>query len=311
MQKIKVHDLGIIKYADALDIQTIKFNELINNKINERSNSDAHFLYLCEHQPVITLGKAANQQNILLSEDFLKEKGIDVVAINRGGDVTFHGPGQITGYPILDLDFFTSDLKVYMRMLEEVMILTIASYGIEGYRIEDATGVWVNSRQDNQPKKIAAFGVKTSRWITMHGFALNVDVDLNYFNYINPCGFTDKGVTSIKNEIGNEVDIDEVKQVLLDNFAKVFEAYLVNHNKQETSNVDKRNQLQENPFAFKITKDSKVIIYRSNKQIKIIPEKLAVDFIKLVNQDADEVTIQLTLAKLTGNYKHGNEKLNA
>ena len=310
MQKISIIDLGLIKYADALDIQTIKFNELINNKINERSNSDAHFLYLCEHQPVITLGKAANQQNVLLSEDFLKEKGIDMVAINRGGDVTFHGPGQITGYPILDLDFFTSDLKVYMRMLEEVMIMTIAHYGIEGYRIEDATGVWVNSKIDNQPKKIAAFGVKTSRWITMHGFALNVDVDLNYFNYINPCGFTDKGVTSLKNETGNEVDIDEVKRVLLDNFAKVFEAELSYQNNQDLSNVDKRNQLQENPFAFKITKDSKVIIYRSNKQIKIIPEKLAVEFIKLVNQDADEVTIQLTLAKLTGNYKHGNEKLN-
>jgi lipoyl(octanoyl) transferase len=311
MQKIKVQDLGVIKYAAALDIQTQKFNELIDTKMNERSNSDAHFLYLCQHTPVITLGKAANQQNILLSEEFLKEKDIDVFHINRGGDVTFHGPGQLTGYPILDLEFFSSDLKVYMRMLEEVMILTIANYGIEGYRIADATGVWVNSKNDNQPKKIAAFGVKTSRWITMHGFALNVDVDLHYFNYINPCGFTDKGVTSIKNETENEVDINEVKRVLLDNFALVFESDLVNQNKQEISNIDKRNQLQENPFAYKITKDNKVIIYRNNKQIKIIPEKQAVDFIKLVNQDADEVAIQLTLAKLTGNYKHGNEKLNA
>ena len=311
MQKVTIIDLGLIKYADALAIQTNKFEELIDSKMNERSNEDAHFLYLCQHKPVITLGKAANQQNILLSEDFLQEKGIDVFHINRGGDVTFHGPGQLTGYPILDLEFFSSDLKVYMRMLEEVMILTIANYGIEGYRIADATGVWVNSKKDNQPKKIAAFGVKTSRWITMHGFALNVDVDLNYFNFINPCGFTDKGVTSIKNETGNEVDINEVKRVLLDNFALVFETDLTNQNKQEISNIDKRNQLQENPFAYKITKDNKVIIYRNNKQIKIIPEKQAVDFIKLVNQDADEVAIQLTLAKLTGNYKHGNEKLNA
>ena len=230
MQIINVIDLGLIKYADALDIQTKKFNELIDNKINERSNSNAHLLYLCEHQPVITLGKAANEQNILLSEDFLKEKGIEVFHINRGGDVTFHGPGQITGYPILDLEHFTSDLKVYVRMLEEVMIQTIAHYGIEGYRIEDATGVWVNSRQDNQPKKIAAFGVKTSRWITMHGFALNVDVDLNYFNYINPCGFTEKGVTSIRKEIGetrDEMDTNAVKRVLLDNFAKVFNAEII------------------------------------------------------------------------------------
>lgn len=225
MQKLNVRDLGIINYADALAIQTQQFNKLIDNKINERSNSDAHFLYVCEHEPVITLGKAANEQNILLSKEFLKEKGIEVEHINRGGDVTFHGPGQITGYPVLDLDFFTSDLKVYMRLLEEVIIQTIANYNIQGYRIEDATGVWVNSRIDNQPKKIAAFGVKTSRWITMHGFALNVDVDLNYFNYINPCGFTDKGVTNMIQESGNgnqDIRINEVKQVLLDNFAKVF-----------------------------------------------------------------------------------------
>jgi len=238
MQKISLKDLGEIKYADALEIQTQKFNELIDNKINERSNSDAHFLYLCEHEPVITLGKAANEQNILLSEDFLKEKGIETFHINRGGDVTFHGIGQITGYPILDLDFFTSDLKVYMRMLEEVMIQTVAEYGIEGYRIEDATGVWVNSKIDNQPKKIAAFGVKTSRWITMHGFALNVDVDLNYYNYINPCGFTDKGVTSMRDEIkinedinhrlrNQDLRINEVKQVLLAKFAAVFNAEMI------------------------------------------------------------------------------------
>lgn len=227
MQNVTLIDLGIIKYADALDIQTQKFNELIDNKINEHSNSDAHFLFLCEHLPVITLGKAAKEQNILLSEDFLKEKGIETFYINRGGDVTFHGLGQITGYPILDLDFFTSDLKVYMRMLEEVMIQTIAVYGIKGYRIEDATGVWVNSIIDNQPKKIAAFGVKTSRWITMHGFALNVNVDLNYFNFINPCGFTDKGVTSIRNEMKemrDEIRINEVKQVLLAKFVAVFNA---------------------------------------------------------------------------------------
>lgn len=311
MEKIKVQDIGIIRYGDALEIQTKKFDELVENKIKGHSNADAHHLYLCEHQPVITLGKAAKEQNVLLSEDFLREKGIDLFHINRGGDVTFHGPGQITGYPILDLENFSSDLKVYMRMLEEVMIRTIARYGIEGYRIADATGVWVDSSIDNQPKKIAAFGVKTSRWITMHGFALNVNVDLNYFNYINPCGFTDKGVTSIKNERGNEVDVSEVKRILLDAFAQVFETDLIHQNIQEISNIDKRNQLLENPFAYKITKDSKVIIYRNNRQIKIIPEKQAVDFIRLIYQDADEVTIQLTLAKLTGNYKHGNEKLNA
>lgn len=230
MQHITVQDLGKIKYATALAIQTQKFEELVQNKIKEHSNSDAHFLYLCEHESVITLGKAANQNNILLSEEFLKEKGVDVFHINRGGDVTFHGIGQITGYPILDLDFFTSDLKQYMRMLEEVMIQTISEYQIEGYRIENATGVWVNSNSNQLPKKIAAFGVKTSRWITMHGFALNVTVDLDYFNYINPCGFTDKGVTNMISELrfqNYDLKFDEVKQVLLDNFAKVFNAIII------------------------------------------------------------------------------------
>jgi len=230
MQKVQIIDLGLMKYADALAIQTQKFNELIEHKLQGRSNSDAHILLLCEHHPVITLGKAANEQNILLPEDFIKEKGIEVFHISRGGDVTFHGPGQITGYPILDLEYFSSDIRLYMRMLEEVMIRTIAEFGITGYRIPEATGVWVNSKKDNLPKKIAAFGVKTSRWVTMHGFALNVDVDLNYFNYINPCGFTDKGVTNMISELSsgsyrnknNELNIKVVKKVLLDNFAVVF-----------------------------------------------------------------------------------------
>jgi len=230
MQKIRVHDKGVIQYADALVLQTEKFDELIENKINNIANKDAHHLFLCEHQAVITLGKSAKEQNILLPEALLKQNNIDIFHINRGGDVTFHGPGQITGYPILDLDFFTSDIKMYMRMLEEVMIRTIAHYGIVGYRIDDATGVWVNSKTDNSIKKIAAFGVKTSRWITMHGFALNVDVDLNYFNFINPCGFTDKGVTSIQAELKHKnqaVSIKEIKPILLHHFATVFQAEMI------------------------------------------------------------------------------------
>jgi lipoyl(octanoyl) transferase len=230
MQEITIVDLEQIKYADALEIQTAKFNELLERKKLEISNNNAHYLYLCEHEPVITLGKAAKEQNILISEAFLKEHQIDVFHTNRGGDVTFHGLGQITGYPIIDLEYFSSDIKLYMRMLEEVMIQTIAHYGIEGYRIEDATGVWVHSKNDHLPKKIAAFGVKTSRWITMHGFALNVNVDLNYFNYINPCGFTDKGVTSLVSELKiqkDELKMEEVKQVLLDKFSAVFAAKLI------------------------------------------------------------------------------------
>ncbi|MCB0506721.1 MAG: lipoyl(octanoyl) transferase LipB [Bacteroidetes bacterium] len=230
MQQVHVIDLGKIAYANSLEIQTQKFETLVNNKLNGQSNNDAHFLYLCEHLPVITLGKSANENNVLIPETLLKEKQIDIFHINRGGDVTFHGLGQITGYPILDLDFFTSDLKKYMRQLEEVIIQTIKVFEIEGYRIEDATGVWVNSIIDKQPKKIAAFGVKSSRWITMHGFALNVDVDLSYFNLINPCGFTDKGVTSIANELKNKDDkptMLQVKEILLQKFAAVFSAQLI------------------------------------------------------------------------------------
>ena len=229
MQKINLADLDLIKYADALEIQTQKFNSLIQNKIDGISNTDQHALILCEHEPVITLGKSGKQQNLLLSEEFLSEKHIDVVHINRGGDITFHGPGQIVGYPILDLDFFTSDLKKYMRMLEEVIILSIAEYQLEGYRIEGETGVWMKSVKDGQPKKICAFGVKTSRWVTMHGFAMNVDVDLDYFNFIVPCGITDKGVTSLRNELPLSflLDKEEVKQHIIHNFAKVFNAELV------------------------------------------------------------------------------------
>ncbi|HMU99280.1 MAG TPA: lipoyl(octanoyl) transferase LipB [Chitinophagales bacterium] len=222
MQQIQLHDVGRIRYADALTLQEEFFNHLVEQKLAGISNENQHHLILCEHFPVITVGKAGKDSNILLPETLLHEKGVDVFHINRGGDVTFHGFGQITGYPILDLDFFTSDLKHYMWLLEEVMIQTISSYNIEGYRIDGATGVWVNSKIDKQPKKIAAFGVKTSRWVTMHGFSLNVDVDLNYFNLINPCGFTDKGVTSIKEETNADINIEEIKQLILKNFSKIF-----------------------------------------------------------------------------------------
>ncbi|MDB5228570.1 MAG: lipB [Bacteroidota bacterium] len=228
MQHIDVIDAGLIKYADALEIQTQKFNLLIQNKIEGISNSGHHALILCEHEPVITLGKSSKPQNLLFSQEFLSQKNIGIVPINRGGDITFHGPGQIVGYPILDLDFFTSDLKKYMRMLEEVIILTIAVYHLEGYRIEGETGVWVNSNKDKKPKKICAFGVKTSRWVTMHGFALNVNVDLHYFHFIVPCGIPDKGVTSLREELPFDYDLstEEVKQHIIHNFAKVFNAEL-------------------------------------------------------------------------------------
>ncbi len=227
MQHIKLIDIGLVKYQQALTIQTEKFDALISRKIEGQSNADSHALILCEHYPVITLGKAANPAHLLCSSDFLTEKNIDVVHINRGGDVTFHGPGQIVGYPVLDLDFFTSDLKEYMRLLEEVIIQTIAIYGLEGFRIPGETGVWVKSIVDHKPQKIAAFGVKTSRWVTMHGFALNVNVLLDYFKFIVPCGIVDKGVTSMQQELHATVlNCAEIKQHIIDNFEKVFNAQL-------------------------------------------------------------------------------------
>lgn len=227
MQQIQLHNAGKIAYADALKLQENYFNTLIENKLAGKDNQHQHHLILCEHFPVITIGKSGNSSNILIQEEFLKAKNIDLFHTNRGGDVTFHGIGQITGYPILDLDFFTSDLRNYMRLLEEVIIQTIATYHIEGYRIDGATGVWLKSNIDGQEKKIAAFGVKSSRWITMHGFSLNVNVDLDYFKLINPCGFTDKGVTSIEKEIDKPIDIKEVELLILEKFTEIFNVKIV------------------------------------------------------------------------------------
>lgn len=222
MNTVELLDIGIKPYAEVLALQESIFNNLVHRKLNELSNSDLHKLIICEHFPVITLGKSAKSENILLPINILMEKQIEIFETSRGGDVTLHAPGQIVGYPIFDLEYFSSDLKWYMRQLEEVIIQCIVDYGIEGYRIDGATGVWVNSIIDNEPKKIAAFGVKTSRWITMHGFSLNVCNDLSLYNYINPCGFVDKGVTSIEIETRDRANINEIKKNILEKFKHVF-----------------------------------------------------------------------------------------
>ncbi len=222
MVEVEYIDLGKIRYADALVIQQNYFNHLVNNKIQGISNEKLNKLLLCEHFPVITLGKSADEKNVLFGNDQLELNGIELYHVGRGGDTTFHGPGQITGYPILDLECFTSDLKHYMRQLEEVVIRTIADYGLKGYRMEQFTGVWVDAVSDKMPKKIAAFGVKTSRWISMHGFALNVNTDLAYFAYINPCGITDKGVTSLRVELQQPTDMEIVKSLLHKHFIEIF-----------------------------------------------------------------------------------------
>lgn len=185
-----------------------------------------HYLLFVEHPPVYTLGKSGNIDNVLLSEENLKARGIDFFRTNRGGDITFHGPQQVVGYPILDLERFYTDIGKYLRNIEEVIILTLKEYGIEAGRSAGETGVWIDADIKGRERKICAIGVRSSRWITMHGFALNVNTDLDYFNFIIPCGIQNKQVTSLQKELGRFVDFDEVKEKLKGNFEKVFDAEL-------------------------------------------------------------------------------------
>ena len=232
---MKFTDLGIIDYKTAWDYQEnlLQKNVLLksdarkaNTNYNVHELSTQHYFLLCEHNPVYTLGKSGNMNNVLLSEEAMQEKEISFFKTNRGGDITFHGPQQIVGYPILDLEKIYTDIGRYLRNLEEVIILTIAEYGIRGERSAGETGVWIEPDVIGKERKICAIGVRCSRWITMHGFALNVNTDLNYFNFIIPCGIQNKQVTSIEKEIGTSVDYEEVKIRLKKNFEKIFEVVL-------------------------------------------------------------------------------------
>lgn len=225
---IHFEDLGEISYQEAWDLQEslLRVNTGIKsasrNSKNPQKLATQHHLLFCEHPHVYTLGKSGKIDHLLLQEPILKEKGIEFFKINRGGDITYHGPGQITGYPIFDLEKFKTDINWYLRTMEEVMIKVLADYGLEGGRIEKATGVWLGVGSMN-PRKICAFGVKASRWVTMHGFAFNVNTDLSYFNHIVPCGIADKGVTSLQQELGSEINMEEVKGKLKKYFAELFE----------------------------------------------------------------------------------------
>jgi len=187
-----------------------------------------NYLLFVEHPPVFTLGKNGNIDNVLLSEERLKQRGIEFYRTNRGGDITFHGPQQIVGYPILDLEKFDTDIGHYLRNLEEIVILTLAEYGIKAGRSKGETGVWIDPDIRGKERKICAIGVRCSRWITMHGFAFNVNTDLNYFNLIIPCGIQNKQVTSLKKELGRELKFEEVKEKVKDNFQKVFDVEIIN-----------------------------------------------------------------------------------
>lgn len=226
IQKVRIQDLGQIDYQEAWDLQEslLRVNvglKMAAGKADPMKVDTQHYLLYCEHPPVYTLGKSGSEDNLLIAESERAEKGISYYKINRGGDITYHGPGQITGYPILDLEKFKPDLGWYLRTMEEVMIQVIAEYGLEGGRVKGATGVWLGIGTE-QERKICAFGVRCSRWVTMHGFALNVNTDLNYFDHIVPCGIEDKAVTSIAAELGREVPLEEVKALLSQKFQELF-----------------------------------------------------------------------------------------
>ena len=220
MGQIIYKDLGRIDYPEALKVQTEAFEALLRAKASgeERVNT----LFFCEHNPVLTLGKSGKEANLLVSEAYLKQLGVEYFHVNRGGDITYHGPGQITGYPVFDLDSWHLGLKQYIYLLEEVIIRFLALYGIEGERLEGATGVWIEPHVPGKARKICAIGVKSSRFVTMHGFALNINTDLRKFALINPCGFTNKGVASLAGELGREQDFELAKARLSDLFLQQF-----------------------------------------------------------------------------------------
>ncbi len=222
MQTIYFEDLGKAGYKAAWDYQEALLQEGLTLKAAGKGAETVHRLLFCEHPPVYTLGKSGKPEHLLASEAWLQERGATFVRTNRGGDITFHGPGQIVGYPVLDLEKFYTDLGKYMRALEEVIIRTLTHYGLAGGRLEGATGVWLRNADGSNPRKICAMGVRCSRWITMHGWALNVNTDLSFFDAIVPCGIRDKGVTSIAAELGHPVNEEEVKAHLKNAFEKVF-----------------------------------------------------------------------------------------
>ena len=229
-KQVSFKDLGLIDYKQCWDFQEQLFAEILAVKSsNRKENKEVdtkNYLIFCEHPHVYTLGKSGDEKNLLVNEDYLKSRGATFHKINRGGDITYHGPGQIVGYPILDLDNFFTDIHKYLRFLEEAVILTLKEYGLDSERSPGETGVWFDVGKP-KARKICALGVKSSRWVTMHGFAFNVNSDLSYFRNIIPCGITDKSVTSLQNELGRKMDMNEVKNKLKTHLVKLFEIKII------------------------------------------------------------------------------------
>ena len=228
-KKINIHDLGSKGYLDTYNFQLKLFNEIIEKKIINRKNKKKvetkNHLVFVEHKNVYTMGKSGSMKNLLMSEEDLKKNNIEFYKTNRGGDITYHGPGQIVCYPILDLDNFFTDINKYLRSLEETIILTLKDYDIKGERSPKETGVWIDPKS-LKSRKICAMGVKASRWVTMHGLALNVNTNLDFFKNIIPCGIDNKSITSIYEERKKFIDLKIVKQKIIENFLKVFSAEL-------------------------------------------------------------------------------------
>lgn len=222
-------DIGVKDYKEAWDFQASLFDKIVNLKIENRKASPENqrptdnFVILCEHPHVFTLGKTGNQNNLLLKQENFNQVNASFYHINRGGDITYHGPGQLVVYPILDLENFFTDIHRYMRMLEEAVIETLKTFGVEAGRIPGLTGVWLDADSKARARKICALGVKTSRWVTMHGLALNVNTDLRYFDYIIPCGISDKAVTSLQKELGMMLDMNAIKTTLKEKITGLFE----------------------------------------------------------------------------------------
>lgn len=230
MQNVFFKDIGLVDYKKVWDYQEELFNKTLSikskNKKEETSTKTKNHLIFCEHPHVYTLGKSGKHENLLVNEEYLKSRGASFYKTNRGGDITYHGPGQIVGYPIFDLDNFFHDIHKYLRLLEESVILTLKEYDIKGMRSDGETGVWLDVGKQNA-RKICALGVKASRWVSMHGFAFNINTDLSYFENIIPCGIVGKNVTSLEQEIGRKVDIEKVKLQLKKNLEITFEINLI------------------------------------------------------------------------------------
>lgn len=232
-KKVKFRDLGKMDYQEAWDFQESVFAEIVAKKIRNRNltpdlqEMTDNYVFFVEHPHVYTLGKSGKEENLLLDQEGLLDHEAQYYKINRGGDITYHGPGQLVGYPILDLDNFFTDIHKYLRFLEEAIILTLADYDIDAGRIEGLTGVWIDHIEQKNPRKICAMGVKSSRWVTMHGFAFNINPDLGYFGHIIPCGIDDKAVTSLSKELGSQVELEEVKTKVKKHLAELFEMEII------------------------------------------------------------------------------------